>query len=420
MQISLSKSRIDGRVGAPPSKSYTLRGLMCAALARGQSRLLAPLGSDDSAAACRVLQGVGVKVDTADPRTWKVTGGEFKSPPGELFCGDSAATLRFMSAICSLVPGRCTLTAGPSLAKRPVGVLVEALKSLGAGVSSRGDFPPVVVEGGKLSGGRTALRGDISSQYVSALLLVAPRASREVNISLTTPLESRAYVEMTVECLRQFGIAVSCRSDMREFQVEPQQYLPAEYAVEGDWSSASYLLALGAISGRVEVANLKVNSRQGDKVLLRFLEEMGARVEVRGDSIKVSQGKLKAISVDLNECIDLLPTMGVLAALAEGASELRGLRRARLKESDRVQALRAGLESLSIQVEEQPDKLIIKGGDSCSGSVDSFDDHRIAMAFSLMGVARGNVTVRGAESVSKTFPEYWQVLKQLGAIIHEQ
>jgi 3-phosphoshikimate 1-carboxyvinyltransferase len=220
--------------------------------------------------------------------------------------------------------------------------------------------------------------------------------------------------------LNTFGIKLARGGDLEDFQLSPQRYTPARYKVEGDWSSASYLLALGAVAGDIQVSNLQSESLQGDKALVEFLREMGARVEVKSDSVSVNKQDLKAIEADLNNCIDLLPTMAVLAALAEGTSQFRGIKRARLKESNRIGALRSGLERLSIEVGEEEDRLTIRGGKPREGVVEAGNDHRIAMAFSLLGAAAGPVTIRGAECVSKTFPDYWMTLAELGVRTDEQ
>jgi len=413
MKVSISKSEVKGRVIAPSSKSYTLRGLMCAALAKGESEIINPLTSDDTEAALDVLGKVGVRVHQEEG-LWRVTGGDFHKPDPDLFCGESAATLRFMTAICSLIPGRCKLTAGPSLSQRPVKPLVQALRQLGVNCSCQGELPPVIVEGGRLKGGTTELSGSISSQFVSALLFISPFAEEGMTIRLTTPLESKPYVLMTLDCLQRFWITVGFSEEFDEFEVVNQTYKPVKYEVEGDWSSASYFLALGAVSGGVEVENLNPDSLQGDKAILNLLKDMGALVEVNRDSITVKRSKLSAIRADLSDCIDLLPTMAVLVAAAEGVSEFVGIERARLKESNRVAALREGLEKTGIQVTEERDRLTITGAEPKGSVIDSKDDHRIAMAFSVLGSIAGETIIDGAECVSKTYPDFWSILKSIG------
>jgi 3-phosphoshikimate 1-carboxyvinyltransferase len=437
MKITVSKSEVRGKVRVPSSKSQTIRGLMCAALARGESQIVDPLISEDTAAAVDVLSKVGIVI-RQEEGLWRVRGGTFREPTADLFCGESATTLRFMTALCSLVPGRCHLVGGSSLAQRPVKSLVEALKKLGVKCSMEGKTtPPVTVEGGTLKGGQTELPGNISSQFVSALLLIAPLSEKEVSIRLTTALTSRPYVLMTLRCLRVFGINV--RTEFDKFVAARQVYKPARFEVEGDWSSASYFLALGAVSEGIEVENLSTSSLQGDRTILDLLRNMGARVTVAGSSVSVGQSRLKAIRADLSDCIDLFPTMAILAALADGVSEFTGIERARIKESNRVAAVKEGLEKMGVTVTEQQNRLTVVGlmtpkpaKDSEADKedetkspetvapepknivIDSRDDHRIAMAFGVLGTALGGVTITDAECVAKTFPKFWDTLKSIG------
>ena len=413
MKASISRSEVSGRVTAPSSKSYTLRGLMCAALARGDSEIIAPLTSDDTEAAIDVLGQLGIGLDRREDR-WAVSGGHFQQADGDLYCRDSAVTLRFMTAISSLLPGTHRLTAGPSLSRRPVGPLVEALRQVGVTCSDSNGLPPVTVTGGNLRGGTTSLPGNISSQFASALLLAAPFSEKGTTIRLTTPLESAPYVLMTLDCMQWFGVSVAFSESMDVFDVVRQAYRPTGYRVEGDWSSASYPLALGAMAGEVTVENLSPESLQGDKAILGFLQEMGASVIVSGNSITVRRSQLRAIKADLSDCTDLLPTVTVLAAVAEGTSQLAGIGRARIKESDRVAAVREGLERMGIAVTEEADRMTITGGKPRGAVIDSRDDHRIAMAFGLLGAVAGNTVIEGAECVAKTYPQFWNELRSLG------
>jgi len=413
MKASIDKSEVAGMVRAPSSKSYTIRGLMCAALAKGESKIINPLRSDDTEAAINVLSQIGVSTQD-DEDGWRVDGGNFHQPTADLFCGDSAATLRFMAAICSLVPGRCRLTTGPSLSKRPIKPLIQALRQLGVNCSCQGEVAPVIVEGGRLKGGTTELRGDISSQFVSALLLIAPLADDGVTVSLSTPLESKPYVLMTMDCMERFGIKAEYPPQMERIRISRQAYQPTRYSVEGDWSSASYFLGIGALSEEMRVENLNRESRQGDKMILDFLRDMGVSVKANDNSVTVSKAKLNAIHADLSDCIDLLPTMAVLAAAADGTSELIGIKRARIKESNRVAAVKDGLERMGIKIEEERDKLTITGSSPKGATIDSYDDHRIAMAFGILGTVAGKTVINNAECVSKTFPQFWDILKSIG------
>jgi len=417
MNVTISKSEISGIVQAPPSKSYTIRGLMCAALARGKSEIINPLGSDDTDSAIRVLRQTGVKITEQENRLI-VHGGHFKQPVADLYCGESAATLRFMAAICSLINGKSILTVGPSLARRPVKPLIDALNHLGVNCYAHGECPPVVVEGGTIKSGITELPGNISSQFVSALLLIAPRVKDGITVKITTPLESKAYVMMTMDTMQWFGITVAFSEELDEFEVLRQNYKPVKYRVEGDWSSASYLLAMGAVAGDMEVQNLTMESLQSDRVIVKFLQDMGASVNITDTSISVSKAVLTAIKADLTESIDLLPTMAVLASLANGTSEFTGIERARLKESNRVMAIAEGLERMGIEIKVEENRMTITGSKPTGATIESKNDHRIAMAFSLIGLVTGNTTINNAECVSKTYPEFWDILKTIGGEVN--
>ncbi len=413
MKISISKSSIRGAVRAPSSKSYTIRALICAAMAEGKSEIRQPLGSEDTAACRGIFEKLGIRVEETD-NSWIVHGGRFHRPEGDLFCNESAATQRFMTAVCSLVPGTCRLTAAPSLRKRPVEPMLRPLKQLGVECGFDTSTGTISVHGGTLKGGYAEMPGDISSQYVSALLFIAPLAREAVTIRLTTPLESKPYVMMTLAILKTFGIIIEPSADFQEFHAVPQRYTPATYTVEGDWSSASYLLAAGALAGEINVTNLSQESLQADRKIVALLTAMGASVDINGNSIQVWKSNLKSIHADLNECIDLLPTMGILAAAAEGTSVFSGIERARIKESNRVSSVKTGLEAMGIRVTEETDRISITGSPLKGAVIDSHNDHRIAMAFSLLGLLASDTVIEKAECVAKTYPEFWDILEHIG------
>ncbi|OGO19420.1 MAG: 3-phosphoshikimate 1-carboxyvinyltransferase [Chloroflexi bacterium RBG_16_50_11] len=444
MKVTIGKSIIKGVATVPSSKSMTIRALMCAALSTGESEIIHPLVSDDTRAAANVLTKLGTVIHQ-ERDVWKVYGGKFRTVNEALDCGESATTLRFMTAICSLIPGHHTLVGGPSLSKRPIGSLIEALAKLGVKASTgKLPTPPVYIEGGTFKGGLTEIPGNVSSQFISALLLMSPFTPKAVSIKLTTPLTSKPYILMTLWCLKQFGINVN--REANRFIILRQRYHPASIRIESDWSSASYFLALGALSEEgVLVQNLNLASLQGDRIILDLLRNMGAKVKMSGTNVLVAHGDLRGIHADLSDCIDLLPTVAVLAGLAQGASELTGIQRARLKESNRVSAIREGLIKLGVTVIEDNDRLTITGIDVFKKTTDddveetmeeapsaeeffagvsqssvllkSRDDHRIAMAFSVLGAALGDIAINGAECVAKTFPTYWEEFKKVGGEI---
>jgi 3-phosphoshikimate 1-carboxyvinyltransferase len=392
----------------------THRAIILAALARGRSRIRNPLTADDTEATAHVLEKLGVGLDRGEE--WVVDGGDLRAPAGELHCGESGTTLRFMAATCALVDGECRLTGGSSLSSRPVGPLLDALGQLGVGSDSRGGLPPVTIRGtGRIGGGPARLPGDVSSQFVSALLAVAPLAEAPVEITLTTRLESRPYVAMTMDAMRAFGVEAEASPDMRRLTAPVVPYKAATVTVEGDWSSAAYPLAAGALGGEVTVKGLNPDSSQADKAILPLLSEMGAQVSVSGGSFRVSASGLRGIEADLSDCPDLFPVVSALCAAAEGESRLTGLARLRLKESDRVAAMAEGLTRMGAEIRCDTDSVVITGGPLRGAEIDPWGDHRIAMSLAILALhAEGETTIRDAGCVSKSYPGFWDDLAAIG------
>lgn len=413
MKIRLDKSLPGGEIAVPSSKSYTIRGLIAAAQANGQSRIISPLAADDTLASRQVLSGLGIDINTdAEAESWQLTGNTFKKPAGNLFCRESAATLRFMSAVCARLPFECRLLAGHSLMRRPMLPLIQALHQLGIEIETRGNT--TVIKGGEITRSKVSLPGNISSQYVSALMLMAPACKSGLEIHLATPPASLPYLKMTKQTLESFGIKAYTSIDWQEISIPPQPYLPARYRVEGDWSSASSFLALGAIAAPLFISNLDTESFQADRIMIKFLSEMGAEVESGQNWVKVSPKPLTAIQADLTHSIDLLPALAITAACAKGQSILSGVRQARIKESNRIRAVSQGLSAMGINVTEEDDRLIIEGGMPRGAEIDSLGDHRIAMAFGALGAVTGETCISEVECVSKTYPDFWQKLESLG------
>ena len=414
MKAAIDNSQPQGAVTAPASKSYTIRSLFCAALSAGTSRIRNPLVADDTEAAVSVLEGLGAEVDRSGPE-WTVSGGDLAAPRRKLDCRQSAATLRFLTPVCAMLPGVSHVVFDPALGRRPKKPLLDILSQLGVSSELSGTHLNIYGRGGQPASAEITLPGDISSQFISGLLLAAPLARDGLRLRLDSPAESREYIRMTIECLSRFGIAVEAGADLTEFTVKPQAYQPADYTVEGDWSSASYFLGLGALAGRITVSGLIKDSFQADRFMLNCLRSLGADVGTAGDgSLTVSRSPLNWIEADLNEAIDLLPTVACLCAAAEGRSVLSGLGRARLKESDRVAAVAENLLRMNVPVIEETDRLIIEGGHMRGAVVDAFGDHRIAMAFAMLASVCGDTVIEGAECVGKTYPGFWEDYRQAG------
>jgi 3-phosphoshikimate 1-carboxyvinyltransferase len=416
LNVTVKPSTVSGRVTAPPSKSMTHRALTLAALARGRSTIRNPLTADDTEATARVLGDLGVEVTRGGE--WRVDGGELHAPTCDLHCGESGTTLRFMSAICALVDGDCRLTGGPSLSSRPIGPLLDALTHLGVASESRGGLPPVTINGnGHIKGGEARLPGDVSSQFVSALLTVAPLAQSPVKITLTTRLESKPYVAMTLDAMRLFGVEAEHSREITRLAAPLKPYRATTVTVEGDWSSAAYPLAAGALAGDATVKELNTESTQADRAILHLLAEMGAETTRRGDAVTAQLSRLRGIEADLSDCPDLFPIVSALCAAAEGESRLTGLTRLRLKESDRVAAMAEGLTRMGAEVSYDADTATIRGGALHGATIDPWGDHRIAMSLAVLALRAGETKITDAGCVSKSYPGFWRDLASIGGSV---
>ena len=271
---------------------------------------------------------------------------------------------------------------------------------------------------GRIRGGEASIRGDISSQFVSALLFVAPLTDRKTVVNVTTQLESKAYVSMTMDTQRLFGVDVKASEDMSAYTVSGQKYSPAELTVEGDWSSAAFLLAAGAMSGGVTVGNLNMESKQPDMAILDVLGSMGAILDRHDSSIHVREATLKGLTLDMTDCPDLFPVVAALCATASGTSTLTGIRRLQFKESDRIAAMAEGLKRMGVRTALDEDTFTIEGGRPKGSMVSPHQDHRIAMAFTVLGLAAdGETVITDAECVSKSYPGFWEDIESIGAEI---
>ena len=415
MDITIRNSSLDGSVRAPPSKSLTHRALFCAALAEGQSQIHSPLACDDTLATAEAISKLGVRTSWNGEEVQVIRKGELEEPSSEIFCAESGTTLRFVTAICATTPHWTHISGGASLLQRPVASLGTALGQIGADCETNRGYPPVHVKG-PIQGGPVEVPGDISSQYVSALLLAAPLARNPVEITVTERLESRAYVRMTMAVQSKFGVQIDAAEDMTRFHSENQAYCASDVAVEGDWSSAAFLLAASAIAGeRVVVRSLPQDTNQADQSLLDILKRMNVRVNTDQDSVSVEKSQLDPIEVDVSDSPDLFPVVCALCAVADGVSTVTGIRRLRIKESNRVVAMSNGLKEMGVKTRESHDSLTISGGEPRKATIDPHHDHRIAMAFGALGLCTDEVKIVDAECVGKSYPSFWKDLRALGA-----
>ena len=424
-------SNIGGVVKAPPSKSYSHRAVILASLANGTSRLYDMLYSEDTLASIRVCEALGAKIKRDDDCLEVIgTGGNLhNSSDSPIDLANSGTTLRLMTSVSALSDNEVTLTGDESLQTRPMGLLMDALRPLGVITQSLNDNEkaPILIRPGYV-GGETNIYGNVSSQFISSILISSPLSKNGVTLYVLPEFKSKPYVNMTLDIMKKFGVKTlsgyylkhdscdkehqTCRID--EFKVMMQGYTACDYTVEGDYSSASYLLALIAINGgKAKIKNLFRNSKQGDKVILDILQKMGSVIVRADDYVEIaSDGNLKAIDVDLSNAPDLLITVAVLAAMAEGTTNITGVAHARVKETDRIDTTCRELEKLGCKLTEREDGMSITGGVT-SGVVDSHGDHRLAMAFSLIGL-RHDIEITNGEVFDVSFPNFIESMAKLG------
>ena len=415
---------LDARVRIPGSKSQTNRALLIAALADGITRLKHAVFCDDSIYLVNALQNLGFNVSMdPDKACMQVMGlgGKIPVASAGLFIGNAGTAARFLTAFLTLADGEYTLNGGARMRERPLGDLVAALRQLGAEVAaldpqSASICPPVKITASGLPGGKASLAGNISSQFLSAILMVAPYAKGPVEIEITTELNSKPYVDLTLAVMADFGIEVE-REGYRHFMIQPACYAPLDsYPIEPDASAASYFFAAPAIcGGAVRVENIRRSSRQGDIRFLDVLAEMGCAVREGEDFIEVSgPSELPGLDVDMRDIPDTAQTLAVVAPFAKTPTRIRGIASARLKETDRVAAVCAELGKLGVKVEEHEDGMTIHPCPQINPArIRTYADHRMAMAFALIGLRVPGITIEDPGCVSKTFPDFFEVLEAL-------
>jgi len=405
---------LDAIVTVPGSKSLTNRALLIAALAAGRSTLTGALASDDTRYMAGALRALGIGVtqdDGPDGATFTIDGcsGRFPVSEAEVFIGASGTAARFLTAALALGHGRYTLDGVARMRERPIEPLLTALRQLGATIYSREGTgcPPVLAEAAGLPGEECSVRGDLSSQFLSALLMVGPYAGGGLTVRVEGELVSRPYIGITTAIMRDFGATIIEQAD--HYLIAPGVYRARDYAIEPDATAASYFYAAAALTGgTVRVAGLGRGAVQGDIAFVDVLERMGCSVE-RGDAAVSVRGpaQLRGVDVDMGDISDTAQTLAAIAPFASGPVTMRGLAHARLKETDRVAAVVTELRRLGATVEERPDGMTIQPGPLHGGTVATYDDHRMAMSFALIGLRVPGIRIADPGCVAKTFPDFF-------------
>jgi len=422
-QLTLKPIRkIEGEINLPGSKSLSNRALLLAALAKGTTKITNLLESDDTRYMLEALKELGIDYRLSeDKRECVITGNGgpiISDIPHTLYLGNAGTAMRPLTAALTLGKGDYTLTGDPRMKERPIGHLVDALRQAGAQITylENEHYPPLHIEANGLEGGEVEINGEISSQFLTALLMAAPMAKQDMTIRIIGELVSKPYIDITLELMKRFGVVVE-HDNYEIFRIKSGQTYqsPGTFMVEGDASSASYFLAAAAIKGgSVKVTGIGRESIQGDVAFADVLEKMGAKVEWSDESITVSRGELHGIDMDFNHIPDAAMTIATMALFVKEPTTLRNIYNWRVKETDRLAAMATELRKVGAEVEEGEDYLRIVPPEHLKhAAIDTYDDHRMAMCFSLLALDPVSVTINDPECTAKTFPTYFEELEKI-------
>lgn len=418
MKCKVSKSVLSGTVSCPPNKSYTHRAIFLASLAKGKSTIRNVLLSRDTVAtigACKVL---GAKITTEGSTTTVEGTGTVTPTAAEIDASNSGTTIRIASAIASLSDTKITLMGDSSLNKRPMQPLLDALSTLGARCTSNNGTPPVSIQG-RIPGGNTVVRGSVSSQFISALFIAAPKTEKGITLEIEGDLVSKPYLDATIATMKKFGASVDTLRPYKRYRIPRQEYMPADFTVPADFSSMALLLSAAVLIGEdMEISAPIGDLPQGDREMISFLEKMGVKI-ILGETVRVcAPGKLSGGRFDLSNTPDLLPPLAILALKASDPIEIYNVRHARFKETDRIAILARELPKIGIVVNEREDGLVLEAPKAAVGAeLDSADDHRLFMAFCIAGMFVGDCTVTDPQSVDVSYPGFISEMNRIGGKI---
>lgn len=405
-------------ISIPGSKSVTNRALLMAAISKDEVLIKNYLKSDDTDAMISCLKNLGVKINQENNNLIiKGNISDIKNEEYILNANLSGTTIRFITALSCIVSGMKTIKGEGHLNKRPIGDLVNSLKSLGARIEylDKSGFPPVFVSGKiNSSNKKVKVSGRISSQFLTAILMIAPVFTEGLEIEIDDDLVSKSYIDLTVSMMKEFGIKIE-NFDYKKIIVKKSEYKKGKYIVEGDYSAASYFAAISVLTGsKMTLKNLKKDTRQGDKQFFEILEKMGNHIDYKENEVFIFGNKIKHGTYDMEACPDQAQTLAVLLAFAKGRSVLKGVRSLRVKETERVKALQNELKKMSVKTESpDEDTLVIYGGNPKPAIINTYNDHRMAMSFAIFGTKIGGVGIKDPDVVKKTFPDFWDELGKI-------
>lgn len=390
--VKIKNSFLNGEITIPPSKSVAHRAMLCSFLAGG-GEVTPLINSKDMQAMQQVITSIKNGDDTLD-------------------CIESGNTSKFIIPVVAALGKKVTITGSGTLLKRPIGEYLRILPEHGVKCLSNNELP-LSIEG-KLKSGKYNVAGNVSSQYITGLLFALPILEGDSEIVLTTELQSKPYVDMTIKVISDYGVHIE-ETPNGYFIKGNQVYQKRDYVVEGDWSQAAFFLAAGAINGDITLKGLDINGTQGDKEIVNILKHFGADIEVSQNTIHVKKSNLNGIKINVSDIPDTVPSLAIVAAFANGTTIIEGAERLRYKESDRLESVVSNLKKMGVDVKEKPDGMIIKGGNVKGAELDGYKDHRIVMAFSVAALcAKGETIIKDAESIAKTYPQFFEDYNLLG------
>ncbi|WZL73189.1 3-phosphoshikimate 1-carboxyvinyltransferase [Clostridiaceae bacterium 35-E11] len=417
--VKITPSQLHGNIDIPPSKSLSHRAIIAAGLSKGVSKIENIIFSDDMIATIEGMKSFGVEVET-EGNTLTIKGqGSINVVNKEIHCNESGSTLRFLIPMSLLTKETVSFQGKGRLKERPLDPYFEIFEKQEIAYAYDQKLPLTVK--GSLKPDHFQLKGDISSQFITGLLFTLPLLDGDSKITITTDLESKGYVDLTLDILNKFSVQVENR-EYKEFIIKGKQtYIPANYRVEGDFSQAAFWIVAGILGGEIECTDLNIDSFQGDKVIVSLVEKMQGKVIKGADKIKITTSKTRGITIDASQCPDIVPILTVLAACSEGKTEIINASRLRIKESDRLKAISTELNKLGADVLEEKDGLVIHGKKMLKGGiVDSWNDHRIAMALAVASIkCTEPVIITNSDAVKKSYPNFFEDFKKLGGKVDE-
>lgn len=422
--IKIEPSILKGIIDIPPSKSMSHRAIICAGLSEGESFIENIILSDDILASLEAMKSFGVKVkksqvDENGICSLIIKGREkLELVDNEIDCKESGSTLRFLIPIAGLIGEKLTYIGRGKLVERPLDTYYEIFDQEGISYENENGNLPLSIKG-RLKAGTFRIKGNISSQFITGLLFVLPLLEGDSKIIITRDLESKGYVDLTIDMLKRFSINIE-NKNYKEFYIKGnQRYRASDYRVEGDFSQAAFYIVAGILGEEIECKGLNMDSLQGDKVIIDIVKAMGADLSLDEDSLIIRKSSTKGITIDVRQCPDLVPILAVLAALSRGTTKIINAERLRIKESDRLKAISTELNKLGADVKEEGDGLIIRGKESLGGGiVSSWNDHRIAMALAIASIkCSEKIIIENSRAVEKSYPNFWQDFERIGGKI---